>query len=144
MPTVSGPILDSSGNPANGWIRVKATRPFDITAGLVTTAQALVTVRNGQPTVAGGPWTPPVTPDDVRLNLEQDLDGEEVRKFSVIVPDMEKLTYSELLFYRGTPGAGAGPFLWDLTGGLDFPPEAVAGVDFGYDALTGDVWRYDP
>ena len=34
------------------------------------------------------------------------------------------------------------PYWWDLTGGLDFPPEAVVG-DLGFDSVSGDVWRYE-
>lgn len=30
---------------------------------------------------------------------------------------------------------------WDLTGGLEFPPQAKDG-DFGIDYVSGDVWRY--
>jgi hypothetical protein len=32
-------------------------------------------------------------------------------------------------------------FVWDLTGGAEFPPEAVDG-DVGIDLTTGDVWRF--
>lgn len=35
------------------------------------------------------------------------------------------------------------PFWWNLTGDLPFPPQANFG-DMGYDAITGNVWRYLP
>lgn len=39
-----------------------------------------------------------------------------------------------------SPGSAAPNLIWDLTGGLDFPPEAPIGAK-GIDLLTGDVWR---
>lgn len=43
-----------------------------------------------------------------------------------------------------TGGSGGGEvavqaFWWDLTGGADFPDDAVVG-DMGFDSTTGDVW----
>ena len=142
MPTITGPVLDSSGRPANGFLRVRASRPFDIGAGHVTQALATARVRDGVPVYASQPWSVPPTPDGVYLELEQDLDGDCVQKFTVLVPDVTSMSYSELLFNRGTGTGGAGIYWWDLTGGLPFPPEAIDG-DMGYDRITGDVWRND-
>ena len=142
MPTITGPILDSTGAPANGFLRVRASKPFDIGAGHVTQALATARVRDGIPVYAGQPWTVPVTPDGATLLLEQDLDGEQMQTFTLRVPDVQTMSYSELLFNRGQGAGGAGVYWWDLTGGLPFPPEAVVG-DFGYDRVTGDVWRND-
>lgn len=143
MPTIRGPILDSSGRPATGQLRVRATRPFDVAAGHVTQSVGVAEVQAGSPVSAAGLWTLPATPDGVYLMLEQDLDGEQMQRFTLTVPDVETLTYSELLFNRGGTGdGGANPFWWDLTGGLDFPPDAVNG-DWGFDSVTGDVWRYE-
>jgi hypothetical protein len=142
MPTITGPILDSAGRPANGLLRVRASRPFDVGAGHVTQAVGMATVRDGIPYLTTGSWSLPTTPDGVYLELEQDLDGEQVNKFTLAVPDVQTMSYSELLFNRGGGEGGANPYWWDLTGGLDFPPEAVDG-DFGYDTVTGDYWRYE-
>lgn len=143
MPTIRGPILDSSGRPATGQLRVRATRPFDIAGGHVTQAVGTADVRGGEPVAVSGLWTLPVTPEGVYLLLEQDLDGEQLQRFTLTVPDVETLTYSQLLFNRGgAPGAGANPYWWDLTGGLDFPPEAIDG-DWGFDSVSGDVWRFE-
>ena len=143
MPTIRGPILDSSGRPATGQLRVRATRPFDVAAGHLTQSVGVAEVRAGSPVSATGLWTLPATPDGVYLMLEQDLDGEQLQRFTLTVPDVETLTYSELLFNRGGTGdGGANPFWWDLTGGLNFPPDAVNG-DWGFDSVTGDVWRYE-
>ncbi|MGW9345576.1 hypothetical protein ACWGR3_28905 [Streptomyces albidoflavus] len=143
MPTITGPILDSSGRPANGGLRVRASRPFDIGAGHVTQAFAEATVRDGEPRVSAGAWSLPATPEGVQLLLEQDLDGVSLVRFTLAVPDVPSMTYSELLFNRGNGEGGPNPYMWDLTGDLDFPPEAVAG-DYGFDSTTGDVWRYEP
>ncbi|MCC4906986.1 hypothetical protein [Microbacterium sp. cx-59] len=142
MPTITGPILDSAGRPANGLLRVRASRPFDIGAGHVTQAVGWATVRDGIPYLTSGAWALPPTPDGVTLTLEQDLDGEQSLQFSVAVPDVQSMSYSELLFNRGGGEGGANPYWWDLTGGLDFPPAAVDG-DFGYDTETGNYWRYE-
>lgn len=143
MPTITGPILDSSGRPANGMLRVKASRPFDTATGHVSQALGVATVRGGIPYVLSSAWSLPATPDGVYLLLEQDLDGEQLATFTLAVPDVQQLTYSQLLFNRGgAPGAGANPYWWDLTGGLDFPDEAIDG-DWGFDSVTGDVWRFD-
>lgn len=142
MPTITGPILDSAGAPANGFLRVRASKPFDIGAGHVTQALATARVRDGVPQLAGQAWAVPATPDGVYLHLQQDLDGEQMQPFTLTVPDVPSMTYSELLFNRGGGAGGPGVFWWDLTGGLPFPPEAVDG-DFGYDRITGDVWRND-
>ncbi|MFB3980319.1 hypothetical protein [Microbacterium proteolyticum] len=142
MPTITGPILDSSGRPANGILRVRASRPFDIGAGHVTQAIGVATVRDGIPYATSGIWWLPTTPDGVFLELEQDLDGEQVSRFSLTVPEVQTLSYSELLFNRGAGAGGANPYWWDLTGGLEFPPTAVDG-DLGYDTETGEYWRYD-
>lgn len=143
MPTIRGPILDSSGRPATGQLRVRATRPFDVAGGHVTQAVGVAEVHAGVPVSANGLWTLPVTPSGVWLVLEQDLDGEQLQRFTLTVPDVETLTYSELLFNRGGTGdGGANPYWWDLTGGLDFPPDAING-DWGYDNVTGQVWRYE-
>lgn len=142
MPIITGPILDSSGRPANGWLRVRASRPFEIGQGLVTEARATIAVKNGDPVTPTGQWTLPPTPEGVYLTLEQDLDGETLRTFGLSVPDITGgMTYSELLFNRGNGEGGPNPYWWDLTGGLDFPPDAVNG-DFGFDSVTGQVWRY--
>ncbi|KJL39896.1 hypothetical protein [Microbacterium trichothecenolyticum] len=142
MPLISGLILDSSGKPANGWLRVRASRPFDTSTGLVTTALATVAVVAGVPTRDGSPWQLPPTPDGVAYSIEQDLDGDAIDRFTVIAPDESSMTYTELLFNRGNGAGTAGPYWWDLTGGLDFPSTAVNG-DWGYDAVSGDVWRYE-
>jgi hypothetical protein len=141
MPTITGPILDSAGRPANGHLKVRASRPFDIGAGHVTQAAGWATVRDGIPYLVTGAWNLPATPEGTYLVLEQDLDGEETRQFNLAVPDVASMSYSELLFNRGNGEGGPNPYWWDLTGGLDFPPEAVDG-DFGFDSITGDVWRY--
>lgn len=142
MPTITGPILDSSGRPANGMLRVNASRPFEIGDGLVTEARATITVKDGIPQNAAGAWSLPVTPEGVYLDVQQDLDGEVLRTFTVRVPDVGVLTYSELLFHRGGGDGGPNPYWWDLTGDQDFPPDAVNG-DFGFDSITGQVWRYE-
>lgn len=142
MPTITGPILDSAGRPANGILRVRASRPFDIGAGHVTQAVGWATVRDGIPYLTSGAWTLPATPEGVTLVLEQDLDGEQSIEFSVAVPDVQSMSYSELLFNRGNGEGGANPYWWDLTGGLEFPPTAVNG-DIGFDSETGNVWRYE-
>lgn len=141
MPTITGPILDSSGRPANGILRVNASRPFEIGGGLVTEARATITVKDGIPQNAAGAWSLPPTPAGVYLSLQQDLDGEALRTFTVTVPDVAAMTYSELLFHRGGGEGGPNPYWWDLTGDQDFPPDAVNG-DFGFDSITGQVWRY--
>ncbi|GAA3008969.1 hypothetical protein [Microbacterium aurantiacum] len=142
MPTITGPILDSAGRPANGVLRVKASRPFDIGAGHITQTVGWATVRDGVPYLSSGAWSLPPTPDGVYLLLEQDLDGEQVNKFTIAVPDVQSMSYSELLFNRGGGEGGPNPYWWDLTGGLDFPPTAVDG-DIGFDSNTGNVWRYE-
>jgi hypothetical protein len=77
------------------------------------------------------------------MNLEQDLDGEDLIRYGVTVPDQATITYSELLYNRGGVGGDWGVFWWDLTGDLPFPPGAVDG-DLGIDTVTGDLWRYQP
>lgn len=142
MPTITGPILDSAGRPAErGMIRVRASRPFEISAGLVTQTIASAEVVNGEPQIAGTAWSLPVTPEGVTLRIEQDLDGEQLVAHTVFVPDVAQLTYAQLLYNRGEGAGGPNPFWWDLTGGLDFPDTAVDG-DWGFDSITGNVWRY--
>lgn len=142
MPTIIGspPILDSSGNPANGFIRVSASRAFQSGTGHVTTAWATARVTNGVPTMNSAPWTLPATPEGIWYRLEQDLDGDTVVRYGVRVPDVKTLTYPELIFNRGMVGLDWESYWWDLTGGLDFPPEALPG-DMGIDTITGDYWR---
>lgn len=143
MVTITGPILDSSGRPANGYLRVRASRPFDIGTGHVTQALGVATVIGGEPRVAGGQWEVPATPDGISLTVSQDLDGDQLQQFTVVVPDRQGMSYSELLFNRGGAGdGGANPYWWDLTGGADFPAGVVDG-DFGFDSDTGNVWRYE-
>ncbi|WP_248240540.1 hypothetical protein [Microbacterium kunmingense] len=108
----------------------------------MTQAASTANVRDGIPTVASGAWSLPATPEGVYLELEQDLDGENVARFTLSVPDVQTMSYSELLFNRGGGEGGANPYWWDLTGGLDFPPTAVNG-DLGFDSDTGNVWRYE-
>lgn len=144
MPTITGqpPILDSSGKPANGLIYVTATRPFDAAGGHVTTAKATIRVTNGVPTQDGSPWTVPVTPEAAYLAIEQDLDGDTMRRVAyVTVPDVPAMSYSELLFNRGHGEGGTEAYWWTLATGQEFPTEAVDG-DFGIDPISGDVWRY--
>lgn len=145
MPTItaSPPILDSSGKPANGLIYVTASRAFDSAAGHNTTAKSTIRVADGVPTHNGSPWTVPATPEGVYLSIEQDLDGDAMRRVSyVTVPDVPAMSYAELLFNRGHGEGGTGPYWWILPTGQDFPPEAIDG-DWGYDPATDDVWRYD-
>lgn len=132
MPQINGPIYDSSGRPATGWLRIKASRPFDYDGGLVTRAVKTVTVNNGVPIADGSPLTLPVTPEDIWLRIEQDLDGDSLEVFDVKVPDVDSMTYRELLFHRGDGSGGTEPYFWDLSGGADFPPEAPNG-DWGID-----------
>jgi hypothetical protein len=141
MPTITGPILNSTGQPASGVIRVRASKPFDIDAGHVTQAIATINVYGGEPRTTQGPWVLPVTLDGVLFELEQDLDGEQIIRFTVSVPEAGALTYSELLFNRGGAGGTTAPFFWDLTGGLDFPPEALVG-DWGVDLSGGMIRIY--
>jgi hypothetical protein len=130
---ITGPILDASGRPANGWVRVRASTPFDIAEGHVSKALSTVTVTAGVPTLGGEPWKIPVTPDGVYFTIVQDLDGDEVQRYDVVVPDAgASLTYSQLLSNRGGVGVGFNPFMWDLSGGIDFPAEALPG-DWGID-----------
>ena len=138
---VTGPILDSSGRYARGMLKVKASRAFEIAEGLVTEAVATIAVRDGSPEDG---WTVPVTPEGTTLTIWQDLDGETLKSFKgVFVPDgVGPLTYAQLLYNRGEGVGGPNPYMWDLTGGLDFPDTAVDG-DYGFDSDTGQVWRYD-
>ncbi|WP_157811176.1 hypothetical protein [Microbacterium lacus] len=144
MPTISQqvPILDSSGQRANGFVRVSASRPFDTAQGHITTAWAAALVKDGIATMNGAPWYLPPTPEGVFLQLEQELDGEQTIKFRVYVPDQEYITYSELLSNRAGIALGWGYYAWDLSGEADFPPEALIG-DLGYDSVSGDLWRND-
>ena len=145
MPVVkdSPLILDSTGKPANGQLRVRMSAAFDAPAGHVTTAQATISVTDGVARNAGEPWSIPSTPEGVLVQIDQDLDGAQVVRYRTIVPDQAEVTYSELLYNRGGAGGAAYAFWWDLTGGLDFPEGAVAG-DFGIDTETGQYWRYEP
>ncbi len=126
---ISGPILDSSGRPANGHLRVRASRPFETGAGHVTEALGVARVVNGVPVDSGGSWSLPPTPEGVYLTLLQDLDGDEMQSFNVIVPDRQSMTYSELLFNRGGAGTPTG-YVWVITSTEPIP--AVA--------LNGDIW----
>lgn len=144
MPIITGrpKILDSSGNPANGFVYVSATRSFDSPQGLVTTAKSTVRVVDGEPTQNGSAWTVPVTPDGAFLTIEQDLDGDTMRRVArVTVPDVSAMSYSELLFNRGNGEGGTEPYWWVLTT-EEFPDQAIDG-DLGVDPVTGDVWRYN-
>lgn len=141
MPTITGPILDSSGRPASGILRARTTRPFDVDDGHVSQAVGVAEVRGGTPFAGTAPWSLPTTPEGVFLTLEQELDGELLKTFTVSVPDVASLTYSELLFNRGVGGTAA-VYWWDLTGGIDFPPTAIEG-DYGYDSADGTIWRYE-
>lgn len=141
MPTITGPILDSAGRPASGILRVRASRPFELGVGLITQALGVAEVRGGEPLVANQPWTVPITPDGVYLHVEQDLDGEQLVRYTVFVPSVDVMTYAQFLFNRGQGAGGPEPFWWDLTGDADFPETAVDG-DLGYDSETGNVWRY--
>lgn len=144
MPTISGMILDSSGRPASGFLGVRANSAFEIDGGLVTQSLAQARVRDGVPYgPTGEPWTLPPTPLGVKLTLIQDLDGELAQVFTVTIPDEQQLTYSQLLYHRGGAEGGPQPYLWDLTGGIDFPDGAVAG-DYGWDRDTDDIWEYQP
>lgn len=143
MPAVLGtpPILDSSGQPANGFIKISASRAFDTPQGHITTAWSTARVIDGVATQNGAPWVIPATPEGVWMNLVQDLDGEEVVKYSVVVPNDETITYAQLLYNRGGAGEGSWDvFWWDLTDGALFPPEALDG-DMGIDLITYDIWR---
>lgn len=40
----------------------------------------------------------------------------------------------------GGTGTGTEAYIWDLSNGADFPPEALIGA-IGIDYATGDVWR---
>lgn len=142
MPTITGPILDSSGRLASGLLRARASRPFDVGTGHITQAMATATIRNGQPFGPGGePWSLPPTPEGVTLRLEADLDGHDLAVFNVVVLDVPAMTYSQLLFNRGVDiGLGPEPYVWLLEGGADFPPQAHSN-DVGYDPVTGNLWR---
>lgn len=138
MPNITGPILDSSGRPANGHLRVRASRPFDIGGGHVTQALGVARVRDGHPYVMDQQWSVPPTPDGVFLILEQDLDGDVVQQFSVSVPDISTLSYSQLLFNRGEGAGGAGPYAWVITSSDPIPELAIIG-DIWVESDTG-VW----
>ena len=132
MPTITGPILDSSGQPASGLLRVVASYPFEIATGLVTQARAVVEVRDGVPLVSNEPWAVPVTPTGIELIIEQDLDGDTVTKHNVVVPNLDAMTYAQLLFNRGTGAGGPAPYWWI---GLSTDPIPAG-------ALAGDVYIY--
>lgn len=53
-----------------------------------------------------------------------------------------RLSVLELAFANGTGGNNGGgeAYIYDLTGGIDFPPEAPIGA-IGVDFATGDVFR---
>lgn len=145
MRTITGPILDSSGRPASGQIRARATHPFNLPSGLVTEAVSIATVIGGEPYVDGDPWMLPATPEGVYIVLEQDLDGEQIQTFTVYVPENAEeespnLSYTDLVFNRGVGATTAAIYWWDLTGGIEFPETALPG-DYGYDSDTGNVWR---
>lgn len=132
MPTVTGPILDSSGRPASGIIRVRASAAFEIGAGLVTQALGVAEVRDGQPLVANQPWTVPATPEGILLVIEQDLDGERMQTFNVFVPNVDNLTYSQLLYNRGEGAGGPQPYWWV---GLSTDPIPEGAID-------GDLYHF--
>ena len=140
MPTITGPILDSTGRPARGSLRVLASRSFEISAGLVTRTLAHAEVFDGEPTANGGTWSLPATPDGTTLTIEQDLDGDHVVNHTVFVPDVAQLTYAQLLYNRGEGVGGPNPYWWELEDD-EFPATAVDG-DWGYDPETDNVWRY--
>lgn len=148
MTTITGPILDSAGRPANGRIRFAASSPFDSPAGLVTTAWATAEVLEGIPYTAATrtkpreAWTLPPTPEGVWFRIEQDLDGSSVQRFGATVPDTTTLAYSQLLSYRNGVGVGWQAYVHDLSGGAEFPPDALIG-DVGYDFDNGNLWRND-
>lgn len=143
MVTITGPILDSSGQPASGRLTVRASAPFDIGDAHYTRALGAATVRAGVPYRAGNePWTLPATPEGVWLEVTQDLDGDRLFRFDTVVPDTTTLTYSQLLFNRGRGAGGPAPFFWDLSGGADFPPEAVIG-DWGIDLTADPIEIYE-
>ncbi|MBQ9917343.1 MAG: hypothetical protein IJO71_09105 [Microbacterium sp.] len=120
-----------------------ATRPFDTPEGLVTTAKSTVRVIDGEPSQGGSTWNVPVTPAGAYLAIEQDLDGDMMRRVAyVTVPDVPAMSYSELLFNRGNGEGGTEPYWWTLASSGEFPPEAIDG-DLGIDPVTGDVWRYN-
>lgn len=145
MPIITGQILDSSGQPANGVVRISASRAFTTPQGHVTTAWSIARVIDGEATQNGSPWFVPATPEGVWLNLEQDLDGETLVRYGVVVPEATQISYSALLYNRGGQNGTWDTFWWDLTAAgtnpaLDFPPEALSG-DMGIDTRNGDVWR---
>lgn len=135
--TITGPVLDSAGRPANGWLRVTASRPFDTAQGHVTQALSTASVRDGVPLIGGQPLKLPATPDGVYMTIIQDLDGDRTQRFDVVVPEADSaISYSQLLSNRGGGEGGWNPFMWDLSGGLDFPPEALVndwGIDYTSD-----------
>ncbi|WP_144795683.1 hypothetical protein [Microbacterium paludicola] len=129
MPAITGPILDSSGRPANGYLRVRASRPFDSAGSHITEARGVARVVNGVPVDTGGAWSLPPTPEGVYLTLVQDLDGDQLQEFNVIVPERQTMTYSELLFNRGGAGTPTG-YVWVIESSEPIPAVAV----------VGDVW----
>lgn len=138
------PILDSSGRPANGYLRVMVTNAYDAGTGHVTAAVGLVEVKDGICRIDGEPWAPPPTPEGVQLVILQDLDNETVKQIRTVVPDQAEITYSELLFNRGGNGGGQTyAFVWHLAvGAPDFPAVAISG-DLGIDD-DSNLWRYKP
>ncbi|MFJ4166281.1 hypothetical protein ACIPY5_12055 [Microbacterium sp. NPDC089698] len=138
MPLITGTITDSAGTPANGLIEFTQMVRMDTGTMLVTQAVATAQVVNGTiRDLNGSPFVMPVNPDGTAVRVLERLGGRTYAWLTQVpATDVE---------YRALPQLSAGSLLpagfwWDLTGGIDFPPEAAVG-DFGWDRNTDNVWR---
>lgn len=113
MPTITGSIHDLLGRPANGTVRFRACRRLQVGAVQVSRTAEAAVVRQGRPEGEGN-WRIPPTPPHVSLELEQDFEGDELVRFTLVVPNVPTLTYRELIAHRRAPERPA-----DYLGGDD-------------------------
>lgn len=139
MTLITGIIADSAGVPANGLIEFAQVVRFDTGAILVTGAVAVAQVSEGQlRSLDGSAFSLPANADITGVRVLERLGGRTYQWWTQI-PAVSEIEYR--LLPNVDPGTlqPAG-YWWDLTGGIDFPPEAASG-DYGWDPTTDDVWR---
>jgi len=154
MTTITGPILDASGRPAEWTLFIGQSARFSTSSGLVTESRAVAVVTGGVPKIkqADGTYTAltlPGTPEDqATVILEQHADGSTLTRW-VTIPSAGSAAYGDLedLVPVGSSGPyGVPSWLTDFEDAMDTlkddtqaaRDETVADVD-GPSNWTGAV-----
>lgn len=114
MTIITGPILDSAGQPANGYLYLRQTSRFTSSEGLVTQAAYTAEVVAGVPLAAdrGGALQLVPSAESTALEIVEDFRDGKTTSLTVAVPALTTMTYAELVSsYVVVPATSGGEFV---------------------------------